>query len=75
MSDKRSTGSDVSRGLAAQKLRDLRVTILAVGLGSQSDLNQMAEVVVEDDHVFRVTRDEDLKIPANRIIDLILKGE
>ena len=75
MSDKRSIGSDLGTGDAAQKLRDRRVTIIAVAMGTESDSNQLGQIVAEKDHVFRGTRNEDSKIPANRIIDLILKGE
>ena len=72
--DKKSTGSEQMAQAEAKKLRDQGIKVIAIALGSESDVAELKDVATDDRHVIRAKKTEDSDKLAVEVMELAFKG-
>ena len=72
--DKKSTGDDKMAEAAAMELQDQGIKVIAIGLGSESDLTELKDVATDGRHVIPAKRTDDTDELAGEIMELAFKG-
>lgn len=72
--DKKSTGDEKMAEAAAKELADQGIKVIAIGLGSESDLAELKEVATDGRHVIPAKKTDDSDELANEVMALAFKG-
>ena len=72
--DKKSTGDEQMAKDAAQELKDQGIKVIAVALGSESDLTELKDVATDGRHVIPAKKTDDSEELANEVMELAFKG-
>ena len=72
--DKKSTGSEQMAQAEAKKLRDQGIKVIAIALGSESDVAELKDVATDGRHVIRAKKTEDSDKLAVEVMELAFKG-
>ena len=72
--DKKSTGNEQMAQAEAKKLRDQGIKVIAIALGSESDVAELKDVATDDRHVIRAKKTEDSDKLAVEVMELAFKG-
>ena len=72
--DSKSTGDSKRAEAIAKKLKDDNIKVIAVGLGSQSDLNELDDVATDRRHVIPAKRTDDTEQLTKDVMALAFEG-
>ena len=72
--DSKSTGDSKRAEAIAKKLKDDNIKVIAVGLGGQSDLNELDDVATDRRHVIPAKRTDDTEQLTKDVMALAFEG-
>ena len=72
--DKKSTGNELMALAEAKELRDQGIKVIAVALGSESDVAELKDVATDGRHVIRAKKTDDSETLATEVVELAFKG-
>ena len=72
--DKKSTGDSQTALAAAKELKDQDVKVIAVALGSESDVAELQNIVTNGHHVIPAKKSDDSDELASEVMALAFKG-
>ena len=72
--DKKSTGDEQMAQAAAKKLKDQDIKVIAIGLGSESDLAELKDVATDGRHVIPAKKTDDSDELAGEVMTLVFRG-
>lgn len=72
--DKKSTGNEQMAQTEAKELRDQGIKVIAIALGSESDVAELKDVATDGRHVIRAKKTEDSDNLAVEVMELAFKG-
>ena len=72
--DKKSTGNEQMALAEAKELRDQGIKVIAIALGSESDVAELTDVATDGRHVIRAKKTDDSDKLAVEVMELAFKG-
>ena len=72
--DKKSNGNEQMAQAEAKELRDQGIKVIAVALGSESDVAELKDVATDGRHVIRAKKTDDSDKLAVEVMELAFKG-
>ena len=72
--DKKSTGNEQMAQAEAKELREQGIKVIAIALGSESDVAELKDVATDGRHAIRAKKTEDSDKLAVEVMELAFKG-
>jgi len=72
--DKKSAGDENMAMAVAKELKNQDIKVIAIGLGSESDLTELKDIATDGGHVIPAKKTDDSEELANEVMALAFKG-